>query len=99
MVPAHDEDQVILLSALGEVLLGVVDDMVSAEGANHVYLRGAAHTGHLSAERFGDLDREQPDASRRPDEQDLLACLDAACVAKRLSAATAKWGWPPPARR
>ena len=51
---------------------GVVDDMVGAERADQVHLRGAAHAGHLGAERFGDLHGEQPHAARRPDDQDPL---------------------------
>src|SRR6266511_941996 len=51
-VPTHVEDQVIPLPASGEVLFCVADDVVSADGADRVHLRRAAHAGHLGAERF-----------------------------------------------
>jgi hypothetical protein len=47
--------------------------LVSAEGADGVQLRRAAHAGHFCAERFGYLDREYPYASYRTDDQNLLS--------------------------
>src|ERR1700687_2222103 len=76
------EDEVIALSALGEVLSGVVDDVVSADGADHVHVLGAAHSSHLGAKRFGDLHGECTKASGSAVDQDLLTGLDP--VAKEL---------------
>jgi hypothetical protein len=49
----------------------VVDDPVGAERAGHVHVPGAAHGGHLRAQRLGELDGERADAARRPVDQDL----------------------------
>ena len=76
--------EVVALLTFGEVLLRVVDDVVGADRPDQVLLRRAAHAGHLSAERLGDLHGERADASSRADDQDLLPRLDAARVAQRL---------------
>src|ERR1700674_1456680 len=78
------EDEVVALPASGEVLGCVVDDMVSADGPDHLLILCAAHAGHLSAERFGDLHGESPDAAGSAVDQDLLAWLDVALIAKKL---------------
>src|SRR5256885_3305866 len=84
MIPHVVEDEVVARPTLGEVLLGVVDDMVSADGADHVHVPRAAHAGHVGAERLGDLYRERPDASGRTVDQDLLPWLDLALIAQQL---------------
>ena len=76
------EDQVVALITAGEVLLRVVDDVVCADRSDQVHLRRAAHAGHFCAERLGDLHRERADASPRAVDQDLLAGLDLALIAK-----------------
>src|SRR5215212_2479261 len=93
MVSTNDQNQVILLPALCEVILGVVENMIGADGANQIHLRRATYTGHLSAERLGDLHGEQPHASRSSDDQDLVACLDATPVAKRLQSGDGRGGY------
>jgi hypothetical protein len=75
-VPGHLQDQVIAPPSSGEVLLGVVDDVVGPERADQVDTVGAAHPGHLGAERLGQLDREAAHPTRGPDDHDLLAGLD-----------------------
>src|SRR5215216_3090309 len=42
------EQQVVPLAAAGGVLPGVVDDVVGADGADHVQVPRAAHAGHLA---------------------------------------------------
>jgi hypothetical protein len=59
--------------AAGEVLAGVVDDRVGADGPDQGEVSGAAHAGHLGAERFGDLDGEGADAAGRTVDQDLVS--------------------------
>jgi hypothetical protein len=44
-----------------------------AERADQVGVAGAAHAGHLGAERPGELHGEGADAARGADDQDLLA--------------------------
>ena len=88
-VAADVEDDVVALPAAGEVLAGVVDDVVGAEGADQVHLRRAAHAGDLGAERLGDLHGERADAARRADDQHLLPGLDPSLVAQACSAVQA----------
>jgi hypothetical protein len=57
------EDHVVAATGLCEVLLGVVDDVIDTEGLDELTTTGAAHAGHLGAERLGDLDGERPHPS------------------------------------
>src|SRR5207245_5570808 len=68
--PGDIEHQVIALPTSGEVLLGVVDDVVRAKRSGDVDVPGAADGGHLRTERLGDLDGERAHASRRTVHQD-----------------------------
>ena len=70
MVEHVVEDDVVPLIALGEVFRGVVDDVVGADRSDQVYLGGAAHAGHFSAERLGDLHGKGADAAAGPVDQD-----------------------------
>jgi hypothetical protein len=45
---------------------------------------GAGHPGHGGAERLGQLHRERPQPTSRPDDQDPLARLDLAHIAEPL---------------
>ena len=78
------EDEVVLLAALGEVFLRVVDDVVRADRADQLHVPRADDRGHLGAEGLGDLDREGADAARGAVDQDLLARVDLAVVAHGL---------------
>ena len=82
--PGQLEDDVVAPAAPGEVLAGVVDDVVGAERPDQLQVPGAAHPGHLGAEPLGQLDGEGADAARRPDDQDLVARLDPSLVAQAL---------------
>src|SRR5437899_8243019 len=84
MVPHVVEDEVVAFLPLGEVLPGVVDDMVSADRSNHVHVPRTAHPGHLRAERLRDLHRERSEASGGTVDQDLLTWLDLPLIAKQL---------------
>ena len=75
-LPPMSRIDVVAVLAVGEVVAGVVDDVVGAERADQVDLGGAAHAGDLGAERLGDLHGERADASRRADDQHLLPGLD-----------------------
>src|SRR4051794_30640653 len=83
-VAADVENDVVAVLAGCEVVGGVVDEVIGAEGADRVELRGAAHAGDLGSERLGDLDGESSHAARRADDQDLLPGLDPSVVANRL---------------
>src|SRR5439155_23232493 len=86
MVPHVVEDEVVAFLPQGEVLPGVVDDMVSADRSDHVHVPRAAHACHLGTERFCDLHRERSEASRRTVDQDLLTWLDLRLVPTQLTA-------------
>ena len=81
---ADVEDQVVAASPVGEVLAGVVDDVVGAQRGHQVDLRGAAHAGDLGAERLRQLDRVGADAAGRADHQHGLTGLHAPGVDERL---------------
>ena len=66
---------------MGEVLLGVIDDLVRANRSDHVHVPRAAHAGHVRSERFGDLDGERANASRRAVDHHLLPRLDLPLIA------------------
>ena len=84
VVPDVVQDEVVARPSLGEVLAGVVDDVVGTDGPDHVHVLRAAHAGDLGAERLGDLDGERSDAARGAVDQDLLPGLDLALVAQEL---------------
>ena len=58
------ENQVVTLPSFGEVLLGVINDPMCAQGSNQFHIPRAAYTGHICAERLGDLYGKSAHASR-----------------------------------
>src|SRR5712692_6651939 len=82
MVPNAVEKQVVTLPTLVEILLGVVNDVSCADGSDHLYVPRTAYAGDCCAERFGDLHRERPHASRRTVHQPLLSPLTPYLVAQ-----------------
>jgi len=89
------EDGVVSPGAAREVLLGVVDDGIGADGPDEVDVPGAAHAGHLGTERFGDLDGEGADAAGRTVDQDLLSRLHPSPVPESLVMTSAMTSSPP----
>jgi hypothetical protein len=83
-VAANVEDHVVAVLAVGEILAAVVDDVIGAEGSNHIDLRCAAHTGDVGTVRLGDLHGEAAHSSRGADDQHRLTGLDPSVVAHRL---------------
>lgn len=63
------EDQVVALRPVGEVLAGVVDHVVGAEGADKVHLIRAADARDVRSEHLRELQRERADTSRCTDGQ------------------------------
>lgn len=84
MVADQVEDDVVARPAAGDVLAGVIDDVVRAEGADELEVAPAAHPRHLGAERPGELDRERADPAGGTVDEDLLAWPDLADVAQPL---------------
>src|SRR5215208_5301744 len=92
-VPADVQDQIVALIALGEVLAGVVDDVIRTDGSDHLHLRGAAHAGDVRAERFGYLHSVGAHSSRRTDEQHFLPRTHLSVVAQGLQGGRAHDGY------
>ncbi len=84
MVPDHIDDHIVALAALGEILLGVIDHLICADGSDHFHIPGTADAGHLCAHRLGDLHRKGPHASRCAVDQDPLPRLDLSMVTEGL---------------
>ena len=64
MVPNAIENDVVTLTALGAFLLGVIDDMIRADGSAWSTFRVLHTAGDIRAERLGDLHRERAHGSR-----------------------------------
>src|SRR5712691_10877114 len=78
------ENEVVTLRAFGEILLGVINDAIGADGAYHLHLPRTAHAGHICAEGLGDLHSERTHASPGAVDQDLLPRPNLSLVAKTL---------------
>ena len=72
---ADVEDHVVAMVAGREVIAGVVDDVIGAEGSNQIDLGGTAHTSDFRTESLGDLNGKRANAARRADDQHLLPRL------------------------
>jgi hypothetical protein len=72
------------VGAVGEVVLGVVDDMGCPQRSRQVHLRGAAYASDLRAQRPGQLPSVTADTARRAGDQYLLPCLDVAGDGQRV---------------
>jgi len=83
-VSGYVHQQVVPPPCPGEILLGVVDDLVGPDRGDDLHVLRAAYARYLGAERLGELHRERPDPSGRAVDQDLLPRPDPALVAKRL---------------
>ncbi len=86
------KDGVILRSAGGKILLGVIDDLVCAQRFHHVQVLSTANRGHISPKGFGDLDGIGADASRRAIDQHFLPALDFAFAQQAQSSRPAAIG-------
>src|SRR5437667_10595149 len=84
MVRNAVENQVITLLPLGEILLGIINDVICADGPYHAQIPGAAYAGDIRAERLGDLHGERTHTSRRAVDQNFLSRLNLSFVAKTL---------------
>src|SRR5271165_191208 len=84
MVHHTVEQEVVTLPTFGEILLGVINDVIRADGSDHVHISCTAYAGHLRTEPPGNLNCERPHTSRRTVNQDLLPRLNVSLVAKTL---------------
>src|SRR5215204_6238381 len=74
----------VALIALGEVLAGVVDDMIRPDRSDHLHLLGAANAGYVRSERLGDLHSVGPHSSRGTDDKHFLPWLYLSLIAQGL---------------
>src|SRR5450755_814233 len=84
MVGNEVYEYVVTLPTFREIFPGVINDLVCADGSDHVHIPRTAYPGHLCAERLGDLHSERAHASRRPVNQDVLSRPNLSLVAKTL---------------
>src|SRR5262249_45625157 len=87
MVPHAVENQIVTLPTFGEILLGVINDLIGADCSDHAHIPRTAYAGHLCAEGLGDLHSERTHTSRRAVNQDLLPRLHVSLVAQTLQGA------------
>src|SRR5271166_3252655 len=84
MVQNAVENYVVALPTFGEIFLRVVNEVIRADGSDHVHVPRTAYANNLCAERLGYLHSERTHASRRTVNQDLLSRLNLSLVAKTL---------------
>jgi len=72
------------MPALGEVLLGIVNNLICANGANQVHFPRAAHAGDFRPKIFGKLHSGGANAARRAVYQHLMPRLDVSLVPQAL---------------
>jgi hypothetical protein len=84
MVSRDIEDEIVTLATLGEVLLGVIDDLVCAERTDHVQFPRAVQAGHVRSERLGKLHGEATHTATRAIDQDPLSWPYPSLIAKTL---------------
>jgi hypothetical protein len=72
MVRHEVENQIVMLSTFCEILSGVINDVICAEGSDHSNVPRTANTRNFRAERLGDLHSEGTHASRGAIDQYLL---------------------------
>ena len=93
MVRHEVENQVVLLSTLGEIFASVINDVIGADGSDHGNVPGTAHASNFRAERLRDLHSEGTHASRSTDDQDLLPRLKLPLVAQALQSGESRQGY------
>ncbi len=92
VVAVNGKDQVVTLSLPGEIFSGVVDHMVSPQGAGLLHIARAAHGSHLGAEGFGDLHGEGPHPAGCAVDQHLLPRPYLTFIAQTLQGGDARHG-------
>src|SRR5713226_5583853 len=90
MIRHEVENQIVMFSTFREILSGVVNDVICADGSDHFNVPRTANARNFSAERLGDLHSERTHASRRTVDQDLLSRLNLPLVAKALQGAESR---------
>src|SRR4029453_12569480 len=78
------DNYVVAFRALGEILFGVINDVIGAERSNKIDIARATDAGHIRTKCLGNLHRERAHASGSAVDQDLLARLHICLVAHSL---------------
>src|SRR6266498_6002019 len=94
MICCNVTDQVVTLPVSGEVFLGIVDEMICADRADHVQIRRAGYSRHLGPEGFGNLHSKCSHATTRTVDQYFLPGLDLSMVTKGLQGGESGYGDP-----
>src|SRR2546428_2171307 len=84
MIAYAVKNKIVTLVAGSVIVLGVIDDFVSADRLDQIQIPRAADAGHVRAERLADLHCECAHASRGAINQDLAARPNLSMVAKAL---------------
>ena len=84
MIANAVEDDVVPFASFGEILVGVINDAICADGSHHIHIPGTAYAGYICAERFSDLHRERTHAACRSVNQEFLPGLNVPFVAESL---------------
>src|SRR6267143_5764960 len=93
MIRHEIENQIVMFSTFREILSGVINQRVCADGSDHFNVPRTANARNFSAERLGDLHSERTHASSRTVNQDLLPRLDLSLVAKALQGGDSRQGY------
>ena len=93
MVSICSQNQVVLLSILGEIFFCIVNHMISANRTRLVHIPGAANGCDLSAECFGNLHRIRPYTTRCALNQNFLPWLNLSLIAHALQGSDSRHGY------
>src|SRR6266404_6823418 len=93
MVRHEIENHVVKFSTFREILSGVINDVICADGADHFNVPRTANARNFRAELPGDLHSERSHPSCRTVNQDLLPRLNLSLVAKALQGGESGQGY------
>jgi hypothetical protein len=82
MVGIAVENQIVMLPTFCEILIGVINHLICANGADHFHVPRAGYPSHIRAERLGYLNSERAHTSACSVNQDFLSRLNVPLVAK-----------------
>ena len=90
MVANEIEDHVVLVVAAREILKGVIDGAIRADGLHKCHVTRAADASEMCAEPFTNLHGKRADATRCPNDEHALSGLHTATVPKPLQSRDAR---------
>src|SRR5467141_2794799 len=84
MVPGNVDDQIVGLAAAGEILSGIVDDLVRSKSSGGLRVSRATDGCDVRPERLRDLHGESSHPSGSAVDQHPLTLSNASVIARRL---------------